>query len=155
MNKILTIILSGLVSILILGCNDTLDYDNQNYLKIGIKVDQEAKKLGMVDLEKYVDNLVVKNFSYAHPAFIYMFRKLDSKNYNAHRITEGWPVTVRHKSKAHFNGRAIDVTVRRPSQAEEICNYINSLKDFRCINEYKKKFSTTTGKHLHLAYKGK
>lgn len=69
------------------------------------------------------------------------------------RITEAWPPTVRHMSHSHYTGGALDFTVHPNSSLSEIRRLVKYMQNrgFRVANEYEETYSTTTGKHIHVA----
>lgn len=69
------------------------------------------------------------------------------------RITEAWPPTVRHMSHSHYTGGAVDFTVHPDSTLSEIRRLVKYIqnKGYRVANEYEETYSTTTGKHIHVA----
>lgn len=111
-----------------------------------------CREMGLVDLHKHT-GVEVKNYPYGHPAFVWLLGRLKEKT-KIWRITEGYPTTVKHASPYHKNGRAIDLTLRKPRDAEKICSWINELPDYKCVNEYRVSTRYKTGSHLHLEYIG-
>lgn len=105
----------------------------------------------LVDLSEH---FTTKDGKYAHPAFIQLLKDVQNlEGVEFWRVTEAFPPVVHHISKGHFDGTCIDFTLRTPKKAQEVCDFINEQENFKCVNEYKVRFKTTTGKHLHTCYK--
>jgi hypothetical protein len=75
------------------------------------------------------------------------------------RITEAYPPSSEHKSKCHYNGMCLDVTIfpaNNPANCDKVNSLISLLKDagLRVLNEYPScqggVTSKTTGGHLHV-----
>ena len=111
----------------------------------------KAKKLGLIDISAHFE---CKDGKYAHPAYIKLLKKVNRKS-KIWRITEAYPPVIKHRSKGHYNGRDIDLTICNPRNAKKVCDLINKQKNFRCLNEYKKRTKYWTGSHLHVSYRGK
>lgn len=105
----------------------------------------------MVDLSGVIP---IKNYKFGHPIFIDLLKQLKEKGFPLWRITEAFPPTVAHRSVAHYEGRAIDITLKDPRFSEQVVNFINQIPGFKALDEYKNYYGGTAG-HIHIEYKGK
>lgn len=126
-------------------------------------IQQEAEKRGLVTLE----GLPVKESTrraqsiYVDPRLKTLLMEIRSGvsdqngpiNAPLAAVTEAWPPTVRHISQSHYTGGAVDFVVHPRTDLAEIRRLVKYMQNrgFRVANEYEESYSTTTGKHIHVA----
>lgn len=121
--------------------------------KIKETKETKAAKLGLIDLAEKTTIRIVHN-GFAHPALVYLMKDMATRGFLVESINEAWPVTSKHASPGHYNGKAIDIGINE-KLATRACHYVNSLENYKCINEYGESTEWKTGSHLHLEYLGK
>jgi hypothetical protein len=117
----------------------------------GKDLQQQVKEMGLVSLQGVAS---IKNHPYAHPKIRELCEKLVGAGAQLEMITEAYPPTIKHLTRGHSNGKAIDFTIKDPKYADSVVAFIKNQPGFKAVNEYKQKFSTTTGGHIHCEYVG-
>lgn len=116
---------------------------------------KSPKELGLIDLSKFVRVKEHNTNPFAHPAFVELISNISNNaDFKFWRVTEAYPPTVKHRSKTHYNGKAIDFTLKDPRLADTVVAWINSQGSFWALNEYKVKTKFQTGGHIHVEYRG-
>lgn len=93
--------------------------------------------------------IAIKNYPFVVPELARMLKTLESQGIKIDRVTEAWPATSNHNDPNHWNGRAIDFTLKNPNQHAQAAAICRSF-GFDVVDEYVVKTQYTKGKHLHV-----
>jgi len=126
---------------------------HQQMIKNPLLREAEIERLGLVDLSEIPGVIAKHSYSkHAHPRFVDAMQEALKLPYIERlRVTEAFPATVKHKTRAHYNGQAIDLTISNPKYADQLCDFFKK-RGFSCLNEYKYDTEYKTGGHIHLHF---
>lgn len=110
---------------------------------------QEEYSSGLVDLADW--NVPCKEIDsrYCHPSLAKAVIYLNQQNILKY-VSEAYPPTIEHSSRAHQTGEAIDIVLLDPDLSHEVTDWLKS-HGYKVLNEYVQKTENWTGDHIHIA----